>query len=103
MRFLFGLGCLLLLATILLLGFEVVIALQEGSYRLVPLGEIWFRLDQMLGIATLNTFQAAVQRHVWVGLWDGVLQPLLTQPAWIVTVVPAVLLVFIGRTLRRKR
>ena len=103
MRFLFGLGCLLLFVTVLLLGFEVITALQEGAYRLVPFGEIWFRFDQMFDIVTLNTFQAAVQRYIWAGLWDGVLQPLLLQPAWIVTAVPGLLLVLIGRRRRRRR
>ena len=67
-------GWVLLALALVLAGHEALNALEGGSYRLVALGELWFRIDQACGWATLNVTQAFIQRHVWAWLWESVVQ-----------------------------
>ncbi len=103
MSLLFRLGWLLTAAAILLLVHEGYNAVLEDGYRLIPLGEIWFVLDRMLGTGTLNLTQAVVQRYLWPWIWEDGIQQLLLFPAWAVFLVPGVVLAVIGAAGRRRR
>ena len=64
---------------------------------ITALGEHWFKLHP----ASLNTAQAAVERHVNPTLWDPVIITILQMPAWAVFGVLGLLLYIGGR--KRKR
>ena len=91
-------GWALLALALVLLGHEALSALEGDGYRLIALGELWFRLDQALGTASLNVTQAVVQRYVWAWLWEGVIQNILTAPAWLVFALPGLLLIGLCRS-----
>jgi hypothetical protein len=52
--------------------------IAASAWVATPLGQYWFDFAP----ASLNTAQAAVQRHVSPFLWDPVIQTLLTAPVW---------------------
>ena len=66
---------------------------------MTPLGQYWFDFAP----ASLNTAQAAVQRHVAPFLWDPVIQWVLTLPVWAVAGPLGFLFVWIGEPRRRHR
>lgn len=90
-------GWILLALAVILAGHEGLNALEGEPYRLIATGELWFRIDQALGTASLNGTQAAIQRYVSAWLWESVIQPVLIAPAWVVLAIPGVLLVWLGR------
>ena len=96
-------GWILLVLAVLAAGYEVFLAVGGDGYRMGPFGEIWFRLDPMLGTASLNVSQAVVQRYVWAWLWEAVVQTILGLPAWAVFGVPGIALLWIGLRRRRSR
>jgi hypothetical protein len=75
--------------------------LLVGEYRIMALGEVWYRIDR----ASLNLVQAVVQRYVAPWLWEDVAQPLLLLPGWVVLGVPGLFLLLVcgfGRVRRRR-
>ena len=90
-------GWILLALALILIGHEALNALEGEGYRLIALGELWFRLDQALGTGSLNVTQAFIQRYVWAWLWEGVIQNILTAPAWVVFGIPGMLLAWLCR------
>ena len=96
-------GWILLVFAVVVAGYEVSLAVGGDGYRLVPFGEMWFRLDQMLGTASLNVSQAVVQRYVWAWLWETVIQTILGLPAWAVFGIPGLVLLWAGSRRRRSR
>ena len=77
-------GWILLALALVLIGHEALNALEGEGYRLIALGELWFRLDQAMGTGSLNVSQAVIQRYVWAWLWEGIIQNILAAPAWLV-------------------
>lgn len=71
------LGRLLVLLGMLALGAEAVAAMEAGSWRLLPLGELWVRLDAR----SLVVFQAGVERYLHPLLWDPILRAPIEGPA----------------------
>jgi hypothetical protein len=68
----------------------------------------WFGVGAPLGAAIfaihppfLNTLQAGVQRNLAPWLWNDVIQPVLTAPAWVVPLVLGLLFLLLGRRRRR--
>lgn len=51
-------------------------SIAAGSIVTTPLGQLWYDLDP----ASLNTAQAAIERHVHPGLWDPVILAVLLAP-----------------------
>lgn len=86
----------------LLVGHEGLNALEGEPYRLIPLGEWWFRIDQTIGTASLNLLQATIQRHIWPWLWDAVVQNVLSAPSWMVLGIIGMLLMWVGRSRSRR-
>ena len=95
-------GWVLLALALVLAGHEALNALEGEGYKLIAMGELWFRIDQACGTATLNVTQAFIQRYVWAWLWEGVIQNILLAPAWLVFGLPGLCLVWISRA-RGKR
>jgi hypothetical protein len=60
------------------LGYEGLLALETGSYRMLAAGELWYALDR----SSLNLVQAIIQRHVHPALWDPLLASILIWPVW---------------------
>jgi hypothetical protein len=61
--------------------------------RLLPLGELWSRLD----LDSLNRAQSAVQRHLSVGLWTWVVLPILRLPALPMFIIAGTIFLWLGR------
>lgn len=80
------------------LGYEAFLAIDTGTWRLVALGEIWFKLDSQ----SLNGAQAGIQRYVSPYLWEPVITTVLLWPAWAVFGAPAVILIQLFRARRRR-
>lgn len=104
-RVLRWLGAGLLVLALAAFGYELWLALQTGSYRMLAAGELWYALDR----GSLNLTQAVVQRYLLPALWDPVIVTVLLWPAWALLGAPgAALLVAsvpirIGRQPRQPR
>ena len=95
-------GRVLLAFALILICHETVNALEGEGYRLIAVGEIWFRLDQAIGTASLNVSQAVIQRYVWAWLWEGIIQNILITPAWLVFGLPGIALIWFCRNRGRR-
>ena len=90
-------GWVLVGLAIVLIGYEALNALEGEGYNMIALGELWFRLDQAIGSASLNISQAVIQRYVWAWLWEGIIQNILSAPAWLVFGLPGLALAWACR------
>lgn len=86
-------GWILLILSILLLGNEMLASLRAGEWAPQLLGQLWFELSP----ESLNFTQAIIQRYLLPQLWDPVILELLLWPAWIVGMIPGVLLLALCR------
>ena len=77
-RFLSWVGGALIAGAAIALAYEAVVAFQAGHWRIIPAGEIWFKLDN----ASLNLAQAIVQRYLHPFLWDPMIAGFLQWPLW---------------------
>jgi hypothetical protein len=93
------LGWLLLAAGLMLLGGELIASLRAGEWAPQLLGQLWFQWDS----ASLNLTQAIIQRYLLPALWDPVIVTLLLWPAWVVFIVPGLLLLLLCRRRRANR
>lgn len=89
-------GAVLVLLALWPLLREVAMAVGEAGHSFIPLGQLWFEIDR----ASLNMLQAGVQRRLSPGLWEDVIQPVLTWPAWPVLIVAGVALILVSRARR---
>jgi hypothetical protein len=94
-----ALGWLLVALALLDLGYELWPAIQSGTYRVIPLGELWYCLDA----GSLNLVQAVVQRHLHPLLWQPVLTSVLQWPAWSLLGGPGLALVLAFSARREAR
>lgn len=90
------LGAVLVLAALWPLARETAAVLLGADHAFIPLGQLWFELDP----ASLNMAQAGIQRHIAPALWEDVIQPLLTWPAWPTLLVAGLVLILAGRARR---
>ena len=74
------LGWLLVAASAVLLGRDVVRWIEGRGFGPALLGQVWFDVDRF----SLNLVQAVVERYVASWLWQDVVAPLLLMPAWAV-------------------
>ena len=92
-----GIWSLILAMVILTIDGTKSLASNEGQWIATPLGEHWFKLHA----PSLNTAQAAIERHVNPSLWDPVILTVLQVPSWIIFAVLGLLLYWLGRKRRR--
>jgi hypothetical protein len=65
---------------------------SEGAFRLLALGDLWFRLD----LGSLRAVQAGLQRTLSGVLWTGLLLPILKIPAFPIFLVGGILCLWLG-------
>ena len=92
-------GWLMVFAASIALLYEVIVAIDSGAYRIIPVGEIWFDLH----VPSLNFVQAIVQRYIHPWLWDPLLTSILLQPAWSLLGAPGAILVSLDAMPRTDR
>ncbi len=92
------LGLVLLLIALAAFGHEVYEGVGPGGYRLISGGELWFMFDGN----SLVGFQALIEKNVSPWLWSEIVLPVLRGPAWAIPLVPAALLLVLGRRRRRR-
>ncbi|MFN8831674.1 MAG: hypothetical protein ACK50Q_02205 [Labrys sp. (in: a-proteobacteria)] len=68
-------------------------SIATDAIQTTPTGAIW----AWISLPSLNTFQAAVERHVSPLVWDPIVLSILTAPFFAVLLVLAILFLFAGR------
>ena len=79
--------------------YELLIALNSGSYRVIAAGELWFRLNP----SSLNLAQAVTQRYLHPDLWNPMIISILQWPAWSILGAPGALLAILFGPWNRKK
>ena len=87
------LGWLFVLAAVAAAARDLVAWFDTGDFAPMPLGQLWFDLDN----SSLNLVQAVTQRYLFPELWDPVIVSILLLPAWLVFAVPAIVLLVLFR------
>ena len=88
-----ALGWLLLAMAVGAVVYDGLVWWSEGALRLLPLGELWSRVD----LDSMNRAQSAVQQHLSAGLWSWVALPFLKLPALPMFVIVGTLFLWLGR------
>lgn len=96
-RFLLFFALVFLALAVVSLGYELLLWVETGRYRVLTLGELWYSVDP----GGLNLAQAIVQRYVSPDLWDGPILALLLRPGWPTFAFSGVLLLIVTRLFRR--
>ena len=91
-------GWLLIAIGLMLVGVEALASLRAGEWAPQLLGQLWFELDS----GSLNFTQAIIQRYLLPMLWDPVIVSMLLWPAWIVFLVPGIILSVLCRNRTNK-
>ena len=86
-------GWFFLILAVAVAAFEAVTALLIGGYRVIPLGQLWLRLDP----AGVDKVQSAIEHSAASAAWDVLAQPLLALPGWVVLGVPGLLFLLVCR------
>ena len=90
-------GWFFIVAALSALVYEMIEAFNAGGWRIIALGETWFKLHT----PSLNTTQAVIQRYIAPWLWEPVITTILLWPGWIVFGVPGGLMIWLCH--KRKR
>ncbi len=85
-------------AVIVVLG-ETYEWLDKGSYHITAASELWSHVSP----GSLRLLQAAVKRYIAAAVWDDVLGPLLSLPAWLLLAAPGIAILALRRKRRRRR
>ena len=91
------LGYLLAIITLATVGYEAWQAVTNDGWKVIALGELWFKLDAQ----SLSISQAGIQRYVDPWLWEPIITTILLWPSWVVFGVPTLILMWVGRKKRR--
>ena len=73
--------------------YEVWQAVAETGWRMLSLGEIWYKIDSQ----SLNVSQAGIQRFIVPWLWEPGITTILRMPAWVVFGALSLMLLWAGR------
>ncbi|PPR09173.1 MAG: hypothetical protein CFH41_02690 [Alphaproteobacteria bacterium MarineAlpha11_Bin1] len=95
-------GWIFIVLALILAGYQFLFAPTDEGSSIVVLGELWFRLDQILGTGSLNVTQAFIQRYVSVWLWESAIQNILSSPAGLVLGIPGMGLLWLFRNRPRR-
>jgi len=85
-------GLLVLACAVIAIVADAGRSIGQSELAFMPIGQVWFDLSR----ETLNTAQAAIQRHVSPVLWDPVIMTVLTWPVWAVALPLGLLLLSLG-------
>jgi len=91
-------GLLVLACAVIAIVADAGRSIGESEFAFMPIGQLWFDLSR----ETLNTAQAAIQRHVSPVLWDPVIMTVLTWPIWSVALPLGLLLFLLGNVGRSR-
>ncbi len=78
---------------------EAVAYVRVGKWQPIPLGQVWSEVNQ----SSLLLLEPAITRHVSQWLWDAVIFPILTVPAWGVFAALAIILLLVSLRRRSRR
>lgn len=92
------LGWLFIAVALAVLAADVLAWQQSGGWRLAALGEVWAGLHR----DSLLLAEPAIDRHVWPGLWQSAIVPLLLAPAAPACALVGLLLLLVCRRRRRR-
>ncbi|MCK6452212.1 MAG: hypothetical protein L6R19_15395 [Alphaproteobacteria bacterium] len=92
------LGWLFLAVAVAVLAADLLAWQQSGGWRLAALGEVWAQLHR----DSLLLAEPAIDRHVWPGLWQSVIVPILLAPAAPVFALAGLVLLLLCRRRRRR-
>ena len=88
-----ALGWLLLALAIAAVVHDGLAWWSDGAFRLLPLGEMWSRVD----FSSFHVVQTAIQLHLSSPLWVWVLAPFLMTPALPAFLVLGLVFLWLGR------
>jgi hypothetical protein len=86
-------GLLLLALAFILVIYDGMKSIADRTFYATTITQFWTDIH----VASLQAFQASVERGVAGGLWRLAIQPVLDQPAGAVFGVLGVLLILLGR------
>ena len=95
-------GWVLVAASIAILARDFIGWIDTGTFALAAAGELWFELHQN----SLMLAEPAITRHIPVigpWLWHPVISTVLTWPAFLVVIVPGLILSYAFRRRPRLR
>lgn len=90
------LGWLFIVFGLTILGRDVARWMEFGYFQPTPLGQVWYMIDR----SSLNTAQAAIERHVAIWLWQDAIGVMLLWPSWITLPVVGCLCFLFGGLFR---
>lgn len=93
------LAYILLAASLIVAGYDILTSLEAWGVTMSSVGELWFRLSS----GSLNATQAFIQRYIWADLWDPALVWVLRLPALPVLFGLATIALILTRPPKRKR
>jgi hypothetical protein len=88
-----ALGWLLLAMAVGAVVYDGLAWWSDGALRLLPLGELWSRVD----LDSLNRAQSIVERHLSAGLWTWAVLPILKVPALPAFLIAGTFFLWLGR------
>lgn len=91
------LGLWLILLAIIAFAVDGTRSFAGNELQITPLGQHWYNIHP----ASLNTLQAAIERHVHPFLWDPVLFTVLQWPSWLILAVLGFGLYWLARKRRK--
>ncbi len=86
-------GSLLLLAAVVVGGFDGLNYLRSGEELFRPIGAWWYQLHS----ESLLLLQPAIERYILPALWDPVVLTALEQPLAVVLAVLGIVLLLLAR------
>ncbi|SLN23726.1 hypothetical protein [Oceanibacterium hippocampi] len=86
-------GWLWIAVALVAMGLEALRSLEAGAWAPQALGLLWYEFAP----DSLNVTQAVVQRFLLPELWDPGITWILLKPAWLVFLVPGILLLVVCR------
>ena len=88
-----SIGWILVLVGLAALGYDVMILLDKGTFKMSVWGELWYELHP----ASLNLYQAVIERYIHPAIWDEILAPLLLLKAFYLFTITGLVLVTFRR------
>ena len=89
-------GGALLVAAMMLFGYDAIGWLTDGRFDPLSAGRLWYELHP----TSLQTAEPAVARYIHPFLWHPIISSILVAPAFVVFGVPGAVALWFGRKRR---
>ncbi len=99
MRYAVGIGYLLIAVGLGALAWDLYFLSLAGHFKLSSWGEFWYGVHS----PSLSALKTGVESHLSVGLWNGVIAPLMKAPALLLFGLPGAILASLPWTLPKLR